>query len=353
MAHGKMAVFACKPYDRDYFLKTATELNLDFEFSFIEPLLDENTVKLADGFDAVCVFVNDTVNATVVSKLASFGVKLIALRCAGFNNVDVEAAERLGVTVARVPAYSPHAVAEHAVALMLALNRHIPHAWMKTRHGNFSLVGQMGFDMVGKRVGIIGTGLIGSIAARILKRGFDCEVVAYDVHQNPKIEAPEPDGLGIPYVELEDLISTSDIISLHAPLLPETHHIINSNAVSKMKPGVMIVNTSRGGLIHTQSLIDGLKDRIVGSAGIDVYCKEGPFMFQDLSEEGLDDDVFARLMTFPNVIVTAHQAFFTKEAITEISRTTLRNVEGAIRGPGPPKQGALETVVRMPPLAKL
>jgi len=355
MTHVKMAVFACKPYDRDYFLQIADELKMEFDFSFFEPLLEEKTVKLAEGFDAVCVFVNDKVDEAVVSALASFGVKLIALRCAGFNNVDLEAAERCGVTVARVPAYSPHAVAEHAVALVLAVNRHIPQAWMKTRHGNFSLVGQMGFDMIGKRVGIIGTGFIGSIAARILKRGFDCDVVAYDVHKNPKIEAPEPDGLGIPYLELSELLASSDIISLHAPLLPETHHIINADAISKMKPGVIIINTSRGGLIHTQSLIDGLKDKIIGGAGIDVYCKEGPYMFQDLSEEGIDDDVFARLMTFPNVVVTAHQAFFTKEAIREISKTTLRNVEGAVRGSGPPKQGALETVVKsaLAPPAKL
>mmetsp|Transcript_47644 Transcript_47644/g.83871 ORF Transcript_47644/g.83871 Transcript_47644/m.83871 type:complete len:354 (-) Transcript_47644:107-1168(-) len=353
MAAGKMAVFSCKPYDSEYFLRTAEELKMDFNFSFFDLLLEESTVKLAEGFDAVCVFVNDKVGPSVISKLASYGVKLIALRCAGFNNVDLEAAAKCGVTVARVPAYSPHAVAEHAVTLMLSLNRRIPQAWSKTRSGNFSLQGQMGFDMIGKRVGIIGTGLIGSIVARILKRGFECDVVAHDVYKNPKLQAPEPEGLGIPYVELDELFATCDIISLHAPLLDSTYHIINASSIEKMKPGVMIVNTSRGGLIHTQSLIDGLKDKHVGHAGLDVYCKEGPYMFQDLSLEGIDDDTFARLMTFPNVIVTAHQAFFTKEAITEISRTTLRNVAGAVKGSGPPKQGALETVLTPSPAARL
>jgi len=243
--------------------------------------------------------------------------------------------------VARVPAYSPHAVAEHAVALMLALNRRIPQAWSKTRGGNFSLVGQMGFDMVGKRVGVVGTGLIGSIVARILKLGFQCDVVAHDVHKNTGLE-----DIGVRYVELDELFRTSDVITLHAPLFDSTYHMINESSIAKMKPGVMIINTSRGGLVHTQSLIDGLKSKQVGLAGLDVYCKEGPYMFQDLSQEGIDDDTFARLMTLPNVIVTAHQAFFTEEAVWEISRTTLRNADGAYRGAGPPPQGALDTVVR-------
>jgi len=316
--------------------------------------LEASTVKLADGFDAVCVFVNDKVDAEVVSALASYGVKLIALRCAGFNNVDVEKANELGLTVARVPAYSPHAVAEHAVTLMLSLNRRIPQAWSKTRSGNFSLVGQMGFDMVGRRVGIIGTGHIGSIVAEIMKRGFKCDVVAYDVEQNARLVAPEPEGIGLRYVGLDELFRTSDIISLHTPLLPSTYHLINEESIAKMKPGVMIINTSRGGLVHTQSLINGLKDKRVGHAGVDVYCKEGPYFFEDLSHEGIDDDVFARLMTFPNVIVTAHQAFFTVEAMTQITQTTLRNAEGAHRGVGPPKQhGTLDTVVRPQPTSKL
>jgi len=349
-----MAVFSCKPYDREYLEKAASELNLDFKFAFFDTHLDANTVRLASGFDAVCVFVNDKVDEEVVTTLASFGVKLIALRCAGFNNVDVEKASELGITVARVPAYSPNAVAEHAVTLMLALNRRIPQAWSKTRSGNFSLVGQMGFDMIGRRVGIIGTGHIGGIVAEILKRGFKCDVIAHDVQKDPRLEAPEPEGLGVRYVELDELFRTSDIISLHAPLLPSTHHLINEDSIAKMKPGVMIINTSRGGLIHTQSLVNGLKDKKIGHAGLDVYCKEGPYFFQDLSEEGVDDDVFARVMTFPNVIVTAHQAFFTVEAMTQIAQTTLRNAAGVRQGAGPPKQyGTLDTVVRPQHASKL
>lgn len=351
---GSMAVFSCKPYDQEYLEKAAAALNLDFNFAFFEATLEADTVRMADGFDAVCIFVNDKVDGEVVAALASFGVKLIALRCAGFNNVDVEKATQLGITVARVPAYSPNAVAEHTVTLMLSLNRRIPQAWSKTRSGNFSLVGQMGFDMIGRRVGIIGTGHIGSIVAEILKRGFKCDIVAYDVYENPRLTAAEPEGLGVRYVDLDELLRTSDIISLHAPLTESTYHIINEESISKMKPGVMIINTSRGGLIHTQSLINGLKDKKIGHAGVDVYCKEGPYMFQDLSEEGIDDDVFARLMTFPNVIVTAHQAFFTVEAMTQIAQTTLRNAEGVCRGSGPPKQyGTLDTVVRPQPSAKL
>uniref|UniRef100_A0A7S0FMA8 D-lactate dehydrogenase n=1 Tax=Pyrodinium bahamense TaxID=73915 RepID=A0A7S0FMA8_9DINO len=339
-----MAVFSCRPYDREYLEKAAVEMGLTFELAYFDTLLDETTTKLAEGFEAVCVFVNDRVDAQVVKALASCGVKLIALRCAGFNNVDIEEAQRQGIIVARVPAYSPHAVAEHAIALMLALNRRIPQAWSKTRSGNFSLVGQLGFDMVGKRAGILGTGLIGSIVARILKLGFQCDVVAHDVQRNTRLEE-----IGVRYVELDDLFRTCDIISLHAPLLDSTYHVINESSIAKMKPGVMIINTSRGALIHTQALIDGLKSKKVGHAGLDVYCKEGPYMFQDLSQEGIDDDTFARLMTFPNVIVTAHQAFFTEEAVSEISRTTLRNVDGMRRGSGPPPQGTLDTVVRPAP----
>mmetsp|Transcript_63568 Transcript_63568/g.161302 ORF Transcript_63568/g.161302 Transcript_63568/m.161302 type:complete len:345 (+) Transcript_63568:1-1035(+) len=341
-----MAVFSCKPYDKEFFEKAAADLDLKFRFEFFEPLLEKSTVRLAEGFDAVCVFVNDKVDADVISALSSYGIQLIVLRCAGFNNVDMEKAAELGVTVARVPAYSPHAVAEHAVALMLSLNRRIPQAWAKTRNGNFSLVGQLGFDMVGKRVGIIGTGLIGGITAQILKKGFRCDVVAFDVQRSAQLE-----GCGISYVSLDELFRTCDILSLHAPLLPSTQHIINAESIAKMKPGVMIINTSRGGLIHTQSLIDGLKNKQIGYAGLDVYCKEGPYMFEDLSHAGIDDDVFARLMTFPNVIVTAHQAFFTMEALTLISQTTLRNADGAHRGLGPPRQGELDTVVRHAPTA--
>lgn len=346
----KVAVFSAKPYDIEWMDKALAEFGADFEMCYFDTGLSVATAKLAEGCQGVCLFVNDVCDEEVLPILASYGVTMIALRCAGFNNVALPVAEQLGMTVARVPAYSPFAVAEHAVTLCMSLNRKIPQAWNKSKHGNFSLVGQLGMDMQGKRVGVVGTGLIGSIAARIFKRGFECDVVASDVRPNPKVADPEPDGLGIPYVELDELFRTSDIISLHAPLLPATAHMINDEAIKKMKKGVIIINTSRGGLIDSKALINGLKSKTIGGAGLDVYEEEGGYFFEDFSHEIIDDDIIVRLLSFPNVIVTAHQAFFTVEAMQEISQTTIRNISGVSSGTGPPKQkGTLDTIVKPPP----
>lgn len=345
----KVAVFSSKPYDEEWFEKTNQAIGCPINFCYFEARLGPNTLDLAKGCFAVCVFVNDDVSGEVVKGLAGLGVKLVTLRCAGFNNVDLHQAEEEGITVARVPAYSPDAVAEHAVSLMLALNRKIPQAWKKTRGGNFSLVGQLGFDMLGKKVGVIGTGEIGYIAARILKRGFGCNVVAYDVRKNPLMSQKAPDGLGIEYVELDEIFHTCDIITLHAPLMPSTHHVVNQQAIEKMKPGVMIINCSRGALVDTKALLAGLKSKIIGSAGVDVYEEESEYFYEDFSEDVITDDVFSRLLSFTNVIVTSHQAFFTKEAMEVISRTTLQNVIGVNRSGVPPKQnGKLETLVKAP-----
>jgi len=344
-----VAVFSAKSYDIEWMDKAKESLAPSFTFHYLETHLSKHTAKLAENCECVCLFVNDCCDEEVVAVLANMGVKMIALRCAGFNNVAIGTAEKLGIVVARVPAYSPFAVAEHAATLAMSLNRRIPQAWNKTRMGNFSLVGQLGMDMQGKRVGIIGTGLIGSITARIFKRGFECDVIANDVIKNPKVADAEPAGLGVPYVELDELFQTSDIISLHAPLLPATKHIINNDAIGKMKKGVIIINTSRGGLIDTKALIAGLKNKKVGGAGLDVYEEEGIYFFEDMTYEILEDEVLVRLLSFPDVIVTSHQAFFTVEAMKEISETTVRNITGVSSGSGPPKQkGTLDTVVRVP-----
>jgi D-lactate dehydrogenase len=270
------------------------------------------------------------------------GIKLVALRCAGFNNVDLSVAEELEISVCRVPAYSPYAVAEHAITLMTSLNRRIPQAWAKTRTGNFSLEGQLGFDMTGKKVGVIGTGKIGQLAAGILKKGYECDVIAYDVFQSPVIKE-----MGIKYVELDELFRTADVITVHAPLMPATHHMVNREAIEKMKPGVFIVNTSRGGLIDTKALIWGLKQKIVGGAGLDVFEEEADYFFNDYSNKFVDNDDFARLLSNPNVIITAHQAFFTKEALTEIAKTTLNNIVGFYKDGVTPKQhGFMDTMVK-------
>jgi len=342
----RVAVFSAKPYDAKYMREAKTDLGISVDFAFHGERLCQESAHLAQGAGTVCIFVNDTCDEGVLEQLHGYGVKMVALRCAGFNNVAAEKATELGITVARVPAYSPDAVAEHAVTLTMSLNRKIPCGWNKTRGQNFSLVGQMGFDMKGKRVGIIGTGLIGGIAARIFKRGFNCDVVAYDMRVNPKLADPEPEGLGIPYLSLDEVLTTADIISLHVPLFPATKHMINDEAIAKMKPGVIIINTSRGGLIDTEALIRGLKSKQIGGAGLDVYEGEDKYFFEDFSDDVIDDDIFARLLGFPNVIVTAHQAFFTVEALREISETTLRNVDGVAECGSPPKQrGTLETAV--------
>ncbi|MCA9405739.1 MAG: 2-hydroxyacid dehydrogenase [Candidatus Omnitrophica bacterium] len=313
----KVAVFNTKAYDKQYLSEAAQ--NHSHEVIFFEAPLNKNTCKLASGFDVVCAFVNDHLDKDVLTLLSKEGVRLLALRCAGFNNVDVKTAESLGITIARVPAYSPHGVAEHAVAIMLALNRQIYRAHNRIREGNFSLEGLLGFQMHGKTAGIIGTGKIGVLTAKILS-GFGLHILAYDPYVNPELKGIAE------YVPLNKLYADSDIISLHLPLTPDTYHIINAQSVQQMKKGVMIVNTSRGGLIDTQSVIEGLKSGIIGYLGLDVYEEEDGLFFEDLSGHVIQDDTFARLLTFPNVVITGHQAFFTKTALSNIAETTLKNI---------------------------
>ncbi|CAJ1345019.1 unnamed protein product [Effrenium voratum] len=325
----KVALFSSAPYDKAWFDKTNQDLAMGIEFRYFEEQLTLETTKLASGCDAVCTFVNDYAGAEVVEKLSQAGVRLIALRCAGFDRVDLEAAQKNGVTVARVPAYSPYAVGEHAVALLLSLNRHIARAYRNSM-GNFKLAG-LGQDLAGKRVGIIGTGLIGSIAARVLKKGFDCEVVAYDVFENPKIKNPEPEGLGIPYMDLDALLASCDFISLHAPLLPTTKHMINEERLKSMKKGIMIVNTSRGGLIDTNALIKGLRQGIIAGAALDVVEGEAPYFFRDHSGSCITDPNIALLLRMPNVILTPHLAFFTREpSKNETGRATFRELSARL-----------------------
>jgi D-lactate dehydrogenase len=278
------------------------------------------------GATAVCAFVNDDLHEEVLTALHATGVRLIALRSAGFNHVDLPRASELGLTVARVPAYSPYAVAEHTVAMMLSLNRKIHRAHARVREGNFALDGLLGFDMRGRTIGIVGTGKIGMVVARILG-GFGCRLLAYDVTPNPECAA-----IGVRYVGLEDLWGQSDIVSLHAPLTGDTRHIVDAGAIARMKPGVMIVNTSRGALVDTAALIEGLKSGHVGCVGLDVYEEEEHLFFRDLSAQVIQDDVFARLLTFPNVLITAHQAFFTREAMDAISTVTLENASAFEQG---------------------
>jgi D-lactate dehydrogenase len=319
----KLAVFSTKKWVRNSFSHNIPE---GMELSFFEAGLNENTVKLADGFDAVCVFVNDVVNDRVIKSLADQGVKIIALRCAGFNNVDLRAAAEKGITVCRVPAYSPYAVAEHALGLILSLNRKYHRAHARVREGNFALDGLMGFDLRGKTIGIIGTGKIGQIFIEIVS-GLGMRILAYDKYPSDQVKAK-----GVEYVELEQLYRESNIISLHCPLTQETYHIINDYAIKSMKQGVMIINTSRGPLIDTNAIIGGLKSGRIGYVGLDVYEEEGDLFFEDLSDEVIQDDTFVRLQTFPNVLITAHQAFFTKEAIDNIRDTTFENLTALNEG---------------------
>ena len=279
------------------------------------------TAELAAGYDEVCVFVHDELDADCLKRLASGGVKLVALRCAGFNNVDLRTAKELGITVVRVPAYSPYAVAEHAVGLIMALNRKLPRAYNRVREGNFALGGLLGFDLHGKTVGVVGTGKIGALVARIL-HGFGCQLLAFDVQENPDCVSN-----GVKYLPLEDLLAQSDIVTLHCPLLPSTARLINADAIEKMKPGVMLINTSRGGLVDTKAVIDGLKSGKIGYLGLDVYEEEEDLFFEDLSAEVIQDDTFMRLLTFPNVLITGHQAFFTSNALEEIARVTADNIK--------------------------
>jgi D-lactate dehydrogenase len=318
-----VALFSTKPYDRRFF--TAANEKHGHRVEFLEPRLDGTTARLARDFEAVCAFVNDTVDAAAIEMMTSRGTRFLALRCAGYNQVDLEAAERCGLTVVRVPAYSPHAVAEHALALLMTLNRKTHRAHMRIREGNFALDGLLGFDLVDKTVGVVGTGRIGAVFAGIMK-ALGCRVLAYDVYPNAAVRKIAE------YVELPTLLGESDIISLHCPLLPQTHHLIDADAIEQMKPGAMIINTSRGGLIETAALIEGLKAEKVGAVGLDVYEEETALFYEDKSNEIIQDDALARLLTFPNVLVTGHQAFFTVNAMTNIAETTLANLSQLERG---------------------
>lgn len=310
----KLAFFDTKPYDVPGFDRYAIPAGI--EIKYFESNLTVDTVSLAAGYDAVCVFVNDVVNADVIEKLYELGVKAIVLRCAGFNNVDIKACQGK-LRVFRVPAYSPHAVAEHAMALLLTVNRHTHKAHNRTREFNFSLQGLTGFDLYGKTVGIIGTGKIGRVFADIC-RGFGMRILAYDKYPNPET--------GLDYVDLNELFSQSDIISLHCPLTEDTNHLINAESIGKMKDGIVIVNTSRGGLVDTEDLIQGIKSGKVGAACLDVYEEEGDLFYEDFSGDIVQDDKLVRLISMPNVIVTSHQAFLTKEALDNIASTTVNNL---------------------------
>ncbi|HAD01953.1 MAG: 2-hydroxyacid dehydrogenase [Parabacteroides sp.] len=315
----KIAFFGAKPYDISSFDQVNKDFNYDIKY--YKGHLNKNNLVLTQGTDAVCIFVNDTADAEIIDGLAKNGVKLLALRCAGYNNVDLAAAKGK-MKIVRVPAYSPYAVAEHAVALMLSLNRKIHRAYWRTRDGNFSLHGLMGFDMHGKTAGIIGTGKIAKILIKILK-GFGMNIVAYDLYPDYAFAEEQ----GITYTTLDELYKQSDIISLHCPLTDKTKYLINDISICKMKDNVMIINTGRGLLIHTNALIEGLKNKKIAAAGLDVYEEEGDYFYEDKSDKIIDDDVLARLLSFNNVIVTSHQAFFTKEALHNIAETTLLNIK--------------------------
>ncbi|OYW70747.1 MAG: hydroxyacid dehydrogenase [Verrucomicrobia bacterium 12-59-8] len=314
-----IALYDSKPYDREYFGRAAEGTGLKLRPH--EFRLTADTASSAEGTAAVCVFVNDCLNRDCLTKLAKAGVKLVALRSAGFNNVDRAAANELGILVVRVPAYSPHAVAEHAVALLLALNRKIHRAYNRVREQNYSLSGLVGFDLHGKTAGIIGTGKIGRVTAQIF-RGFGCRVVAYDPQPMPEWAAQHE----INYLSLDSLLAESDVVSLHLPLTPETHYLLNVSTLARMKPGAYLVNTSRGKLVDTAAVIEALKSGHLGGVALDVYEEEEGIFFEDLSGEVLQDDELARLTTFPNVLVTAHQAFLTHEALTEIARATMDSI---------------------------
>ncbi|MFN4000153.1 2-hydroxyacid dehydrogenase [Algoriphagus sp.] len=320
----KIAFFSTKSYDREsfsHFLK-----NSGHEITYFEAKLDKHTVYLAEGHEAVCSFVNDKIDATMLKKLSQLSVKLIALRCAGYNHIDLSAAAENGIKIVRVPAYSPEAVAEHAFALILTLSRKTHKAYNRVRENNFSLEGLTGFNIHGKTIGVIGTGAIGKAFCRIAK-GFGCEILAYDI-----FESEEMKELGVKYLSIDDVLRQSQIISLHCPLNPDTHHMINSKTISQLQDGVMLINTSRGALVETKAVIKALKERKIGFLGIDVYEQEEHIFFKNLSEEIMQDEQIARLMTFPNVLVTGHQAFLTKEALEQIAKITLENISAFDNG---------------------
>jgi D-lactate dehydrogenase len=315
----KVAVFSTKSYDQRQ-LELANE-SFGHELHFFEPKLNRTTIPLAHDFPCVCVFVNDQIDAHVLLQLKEGGTQLIALRSAGFNHVDLTAAQQIGISVVRVPAYSPHAVGEHTVALLLALSRKTHKAYSRVRDGNFSLEGLLGFNIKGSVVGVIGTGKIGEATSQIL-HGFGCKLLGYDLYANPICEA-----LGMQYTTLDELFRTSDIITLHCPLTPDTHHLINAETISKMKRGVTIINTSRGALVDAQAVLVGLKSEQIGYLGMDVYEEEADLFFEDLSNQIIQDDVLARLLTLPNVLITGHQGFFTEDALENIAQTTLANIQ--------------------------
>lgn len=320
----KIALFSSTSYDTQYF-EAANDI-YNFEITHFEARLRSRTAHLTAGFDAVIVFVNDEIDRETIRILKEHGVSMVALRCAGFNNVDLAAAEDAGIRIVRVPAYSPEAVAEHALALILTLNRKTHKAYNRVRDGNFSLERLTGFNLNGKIVGVIGTGKIGAAFASIMT-GMGCKVVAYDKFPDEGLTRH-----GLKYVTLEKLLSLSDIISLHCPLTPETAYLINKKTLNQMKPGVMLINTSRGALINTNDVIVSLKKSHMGYLGIDVYEQEEKLFFKDRSEQILQDDEIARLMSFPNVLITAHQAFLTKEALEQIASTTLGNIKSFSSG---------------------
>ncbi|OAI83931.1 2-hydroxyacid dehydrogenase [Pseudomonas putida] len=314
----RVLFFSSQSYDQNSF--TAARAVDGLELHFQPARLNEDTAALAAGHEVICAFINDDLSAPVLERLAAAGTRLIALRSAGYNHVDLAAARRLGLSVTRVPAYSPHAIAEHAVALILALNRRLHRAYNRTREGDFSLHGLTGFDLHGKTVGVVGTGQIGLAFARIMA-GFGCQLLAHDPYPNPQVEA-----LGARYLPLDQLLRQSNIISLHCPLTPQTRHLINIESLSELQPGAMLINTGRGALVDTPALIEALKSGHLGYLGLDVYEEEAQIFFEDRSDQPLQDDVLARLLTFPNVIVTAHQAFLTHEALAAIAATTLDNI---------------------------
>jgi D-lactate dehydrogenase len=321
----RVTIFGTKGYDRRFLSEANTAHG--HELVFLEPRLDLTTAPLAKGSRAVCVFVNDRVDAEVLAALAEAGVGLVALRCAGFNNVDLSAAARLGVDVVRVPAYSPHAVAEFTIGLLLAVDRQIPRAWARVRENNFALDGLIGRNLHGRTVGVIGTGQIGALVARTLKAGFGCDVLASDPVVDPALEE-----IGVRYVPREALLAQAEVVTLHCPLTPDTRHLIDAGAIDRARDGLVIVNTSRGALIDTAALIAGLKSRKIGAVALDVYEQEADLFFEDLSNEIVNDDVFQRLLTFPNVLVTGHQAFLTEEALAAIAETTLSSISDAEAG---------------------
>ncbi|MGG9962735.1 2-hydroxyacid dehydrogenase [Ferruginibacter sp. SUN106] len=318
----KIAFFSTQPYDKEYFKR----YNQQHQITFFEAQLNEQTVNLAKGNDAICAFVNDRLNAEVIKALAETGVKIIAQRCAGFNNVDVGAARENNIAVVRVPAYSPHAVAEHALALIMTLNRKTHKAYNRVREGNFSLDRLTGFDLYGKTVGVIGTGKIGQCFAHIML-GLGCKVLAFDIIANKDLEAA-----GVAYLPLMDILQQSNIISLHCPLTEQTKHLINSTTLDMMKDGTMLINTSRGALIDTRDAIEALKRGRLGYLGIDVYEQEEKLFFHDLSENIIEDDIIMRLLSFPNVLITSHQGFLTDEALTQIALVTLQNLSDFEQG---------------------